>query len=184
MRRHRDEYPGWLRWRWVFYFLWIFGCFNFLMPWGDYGRFYDSWTESNIPYMLIVVALISIALTFIIAIGTGKMKQPKNRGNWRQRTENEADVVGMTWFISIAFSILCAFGVLFWNMPVIAVLGIEGVLVGGFGATSFELALFQYTMKEQWWLPVFRTALALFVPPLAVAVIVLFFWVLSCIGSL
>lgn len=170
MRKYRDDYPGWLKYRWAvcFLYLWAYIC---VMVFHELPS--QDWAISILfmPFAMLFVGIIVAAYS--------RMEKLKGKGAWPERNGYEADLIGISIFISFSLSVLFSIFLFFERATAFIGVSMIGILFSVILFISVEIALAQYTIKEQWWRPISRTILALFVPVVVVGVIDFGLWLVS-----
>ena len=115
----------------------------------------------------------------IIVAAYSRMEKLKGKGAWPERNGYEADLIGISIFISFSLSVLFSIFLFFERATAFIGVSMIGILFSVILFISVEIALAQYTIKEQWWRPISRTILALFVPVVVVGVIDFGLWFVS-----
>lgn len=142
--------------------------------------FGDSWFDTNGPTLFLADMVVAIILVAIIAIFSNHLKSFKHKGSWEKRNEYTADLAGWSLFISIVFSIIVSLMLAFSGFKTM-LCGVSAFapLFLALLFASTELALSQYTMKEQWQQPIILTSLGIICPIVIVAAIDTCIWLLQ-----
>lgn len=177
-----DAHPKMWKWRWLAYFLipWTFLYLVFLGA--------NSYTSSDFvrESMEEILWIVSFVMTAIIVCGARIMSLPftEHPGDARRRTRDKcSQLCGIALVLSIFLSLGFPVGGIYGGMEsFLMVLGIFLIIVflALFSAIELVIAKHKYENNRGWeWDIVETIALALFAPPLVVAVIAFLLWVLS-----
>lgn len=177
-----DARPNLWKWRWLVYFL-ISWASLYLVFLGA-----NSFTSSDFvcERMKDKLWVVSIVMTAIIVLGARMMSLPftEHPGDARRRTRDKcSQLCGIAVVLSIFLSLGFPVGGIYGGMEsFLVVLGIflMVVFLVLFSAIELVIAKHKYENNRGWeWDIVEKIALALFVPPLAVALISTILWLLG-----
>ena len=165
--------------RWLIYFLISIITFLFITNNVESSVVRCGWFDDYGQMCL----YLSTFMSAVIILGVLWMLRPfyrvKERGRYRRRMEC-SDLYGFSLFFSILLSVVAPFALLFGGVGggLILVFGLFAFLAFIFLFTAIELSLYQF-IPDSGWETVGYVAAALFVPPVAVAVISTVLWLLG-----
>lgn len=165
--------------RWLIYFLVSIITFFFITNNVEssitrYGWF-DDYGQMCLYLSTFMSAVIILGVLWILR----PFYRVKERGRHRRRMEC-SDLYGFSLFFSILLSVVAPFALLFGGVGggLMPVLGLFAFLAFIFLFTAIELSLYQF-IPDSGWEAVGYVAAALFVPPVAVALISTVLWFLG-----
>ncbi len=168
-----------LHFRWVVYLLISTATFFIISDKIETSIPRDGWFDDYGQDNLCLSAFISLIIIVVVLWIFESCFRVKERGRHRRRMEC-SDLYGFSLFFSILLSVVAPFALLFGGVGggLMPVLGLFAFLAFIFLFTAIELSLYQF-IPDSGWETVGYVAAALFVPPVAVAVISTILWLLG-----
>ncbi len=165
--------------RWLIYFLISIITFFFITNEVESSDARHGWFDKYGQMCLCLSVFMSLVIILVTAWILRPFYRIKERGRHRRRMEC-SDLYGFSLFFSILLSVIAPFALLFGGVSggLMPVLGLFAFLAFIFLFTAIELSLYQF-IPESGWETVGYVAAALFVPPVAVALISTVLWLLG-----